>query len=215
LTIAIAEGKTPVLGTPVDCSETPDWMDMLSATCSIFAECRQRYDLYRVARLIAHYGLAEFLRPGMHVSSIDDWLPVLKLCQSPLEARLAVALLDRHIPYHASALTAQYHLELADRQVFIDLVVDSNTLLKATPPVRIGIEVDGHDFHERTKEQAANDRSRDRQLLLAGWTIIRFTGSEVWHDARACAQEVADLIDHLEQNCKLSSVTSEQAPHAL
>jgi len=59
-----------------------------------------------------------------------------------------------------------------------------------TPTARIAIECDGHDYHERTKEQAKHDRSRDRALTLAGWTVLRFTGSEIYADAIACASQV-------------------------
>jgi len=58
----------------------------------------------------------------------------------------------------------------------------------------IAIEVDGHDFHERTKEQAARDKARDRALITAGWTVLRFSGSEVWRDAFRCVQEVQELL---------------------
>ena len=44
------------------------------------------------------------------------------------------------------------------------------------------VECDGHDFHERTKEQAAKDKARDRQAQLAGYTVFRYTGSELWRD---------------------------------
>ncbi len=54
------------------------------------------------------------------------------------------------------------------------------------------IECDGHDFHERTKEQAARDRSRDRDAQLLGYTVFRFTGSEIWRDAWACSERVVD-----------------------
>lgn len=54
------------------------------------------------------------------------------------------------------------------------------------------IECDGHDFHERTKEQAARDRSRDRAVTLNRRTIMRFTGSELWRDPMGCALEVYD-----------------------
>lgn len=47
------------------------------------------------------------------------------------------------------------------------------------PPMAIAIELDGHDFHERTKEQATRDKRRDRALVAAGWSVLRFTGSEV------------------------------------
>lgn len=45
---------------------------------------------------------------------------------------------------------------------------------------RIAIEVDGHDFHERTKEQAQRDKARDRNLVSDGWQILRYTGSEIY-----------------------------------
>lgn len=52
------------------------------------------------------------------------------------------------------------------------------------------VECDGHDFHERTKEQAARDKKRDRELQTAGYAVYRFTGSEVWANAMSCAVEV-------------------------
>jgi very-short-patch-repair endonuclease len=52
------------------------------------------------------------------------------------------------------------------------------------------VECDGHDFHERTKEQAARDRSRDRRLQEAGFRVFRFTGSELYRDPLGCAVEV-------------------------
>lgn len=52
------------------------------------------------------------------------------------------------------------------------------------------IECDGHDFHERTKEQAARDRSRDRRASLSGFVVLRFTGSEIWKDPLGCAEQV-------------------------
>lgn len=62
---------------------------------------------------------------------------------------------------------------------------------------KLGIELDGHDFHERTKEQVQKDKSRDRLLQGAGWRVLRFTGSEVWRDAAHCAQECVATAFHL------------------
>lgn len=52
------------------------------------------------------------------------------------------------------------------------------------------VECDGHAFHERTKEQAAKDRNRDREAVLAGYDVFRFTGSELWRDPWGCAAKV-------------------------
>lgn len=44
------------------------------------------------------------------------------------------------------------------------------------------VELDGHDFHEKTKEQAKKDKERDRNLMKVGNLVIHFTGSEVYND---------------------------------
>ena len=54
---------------------------------------------------------------------------------------------------------------------------------------KIIVECDGHDFHERTKEQAERDRSRDRHAIANGLQVMRFTGSELWRDPWGCASE--------------------------
>lgn len=52
------------------------------------------------------------------------------------------------------------------------------------------VECDGHDFHERTKDQAANDKSRDRRLQVLGYHVFRFTGSEIFNNPVRCATDV-------------------------
>jgi len=52
------------------------------------------------------------------------------------------------------------------------------------------IECDGHDFHERTKQQAAKDRARDRTVQLNDYSVLRFTGSELYANAWDCAEQV-------------------------
>ena len=54
----------------------------------------------------------------------------------------------------------------------------------------LAVECDGHEFHERTKAQAARDRARDRALLLRGVPSMRFTGAEIWADAYACVTQI-------------------------
>lgn len=61
------------------------------------------------------------------------------------------------------------------------------------PKFTIVIECDGHDYHERTKEQAAHDRKRDRSMVEAGLLVLRFTGSEIWRNPFACAEQVLNL----------------------
>ncbi|WP_277969291.1 endonuclease domain-containing protein [Sphingomonas echinoides] len=56
------------------------------------------------------------------------------------------------------------------------------------------VEVDGHDFHERTKEQAQRDKARDRALVSQGYRVLRFTGSEVFADPLSVALEAIEIL---------------------
>ena len=63
------------------------------------------------------------------------------------------------------------------------------------------VECDGHDFHERTKEQAAHDRGRDREMGRMGYQVMRFTGAELFRDPVKCIQEVEAVINDLLDEC--------------
>ena len=58
------------------------------------------------------------------------------------------------------------------------------------PRASVAVELDGHEFHERTKEQARNDRQRERAIMRSGHPVLRFTGSEVFQNARGVVEEV-------------------------
>ena len=60
------------------------------------------------------------------------------------------------------------------------------------------VECDGHEFHERTKEQAQRDKSRDREIMAAGFRTLRFTGSEIYRNAEKCALEVDAMFIAME-----------------
>ena len=58
---------------------------------------------------------------------------------------------------------------------------------------KIVIECDGHDFHERTKEQAQHDKKRDRYMQALGFRVYRFTGSEVYKSLGKCVVDSLEL----------------------
>jgi very-short-patch-repair endonuclease len=92
-------------------------------------------------------------------------------------------------PASASAeLWLQVPIEANGRKYRLDfaLVMRRNDGLR----VFVDVELDGHDFHERTKEQAERDKTRDRDLQSIGWQVARFPGSQVYRDPSAVAHEV-------------------------
>lgn len=60
------------------------------------------------------------------------------------------------------------------------------------PP--IAIEVDGHAFHEKTKEQVAQRNQRDRDLQGAGWKVLHLSYSEVDRDGCKACGDVAQIV---------------------
>ncbi len=57
------------------------------------------------------------------------------------------------------------------------------------------IEIDGHEWHEKTKEQAQRDKRKDRAYIKKGFIPIHFTGSEVFHNSEDCIRELFEIID--------------------
>jgi very-short-patch-repair endonuclease len=58
----------------------------------------------------------------------------------------------------------------------------------------LAIELDGHEFHEKTKAQASWDRKRERSIVRSGYLVVRFTGHEIFQDVEKCVKEVITLI---------------------
>lgn len=67
-------------------------------------------------------------------------------------------------------------------------------LITCERDAQIIVECDGHDFHEKTKQQAARDKARDRFLQGKGFVVLHFTGSELWADPMSCAEQVVQMF---------------------
>lgn len=63
---------------------------------------------------------------------------------------------------------------------------------------KIAIECDGHEYHS-SKEQITKDNIRARKLTRAGWSVLRFSGSEIYEDSqnelRSLVEEVFKILD--------------------
>jgi hypothetical protein len=53
-----------------------------------------------------------------------------------------------------------------------------------------GVELDGHSFHEKTREQVAYRNQRDRALQQAGWTVYHYSWKEMTERPAECVSEV-------------------------
>jgi very-short-patch-repair endonuclease len=91
---------------------------------------------------------------------------------------------------HGVELQPQKKLVTDTGEFNIDFVIDR----KAAGLLPLAIELDGHEFHEKTKTQASWDRKRERSIVRAGYLVIRFTGHEIFQDAGKCVREVSALL---------------------
>lgn len=132
---------------------------------------------------------------------------ISETCESPIENALVRALLRtrrEQIMMCANRLDIKKEL-LGQNKISIGMTLQAKVGryrldfllgLRVLDSIKwLVVECDGHDWHDRTKEQAAADRSRDRELQTDGLDVFRFTGSEIWNDSEFCAREVFDWID--------------------
>lgn len=57
------------------------------------------------------------------------------------------------------------------------------------------VECDGHDFHEKTKEQASRDKQRDRVLQSCGYNVFRFSGADLHRQPLECASDCVTFLE--------------------
>lgn len=151
--------------------------------------------------------IAEMLNTGEHLLyEIED-------CDSPIEQLMAIELNKvwkrvegRLIKIHglsykdcACVINPQYEIKVNDKRYRVDFLIAT---LAGKYRLDVAVECDGHEFHEKTKEQAARDRARDRAIQSQGIYVLRFTGSEIWANAGQCANEVYQTIINLLDNQK-------------
>jgi len=113
---------------------------------------------------------------------------------SPVEAMMLRALIDCGFRQPASPATPSLGTIYQQHRID-DLRVDFAIVRFVEDyPIGIAVEVDGYNFHQRTREQVDRDNARDNKLQRLGWTVLRYSGSRVHHDAMGCALDVADTL---------------------
>jgi very-short-patch-repair endonuclease len=111
---------------------------------------------------------------------------------SEIEEKLLNELL-RQLKHHKDyKIETQKDFVIYRKNYRVDFLItykdDQNNIFKLV------VECDGHNYHERTKEQARKDKSRDRDFLRIGIPTIRFTGAEIYEDSSECAHEIFGVL---------------------
>jgi very-short-patch-repair endonuclease len=61
------------------------------------------------------------------------------------------------------------------------------------PEQRVIVELDSYAIHT-TRQAFESDRARDRELTLAGYTVVRVTWRQLTHDADALAEQLSAIL---------------------
>jgi very-short-patch-repair endonuclease len=165
----------------------------------------------RITAILAQYvaEAGEFARKEAETSFLWDLQCAERRCESPIEVlMLGAIILEGNKNYQlARILPEQYSAELflkpklqedehptpLSSRIFPQLVIGSYRVdfcLNFSGGFYLIVECDGHEWHDRTPEQAQRDKARDRALQAEGFQVLRFTGREIWADAKKCAAEV-------------------------
>lgn len=154
-----------------------------------------------------------------------DLVAIFKLCDSPIEKHFLSALIVvvKDMQMDVTVEADMIHLDpppgfliypqkqIGDYRVDFLIVFHSDSVLddaqsKASQRVResakLVVECDGHEFHEKTKEQASRDKERDRTLQACGFPVFRYSGSDIYCHPIDCAHECLSFL--FEQQTGLS-----------
>lgn len=135
---------------------------------------------------------------------------IISECESPIEGLLLAALVAEEDLQPFTQLhfnngdfpekppfdqAAFFYPQVKIGSYRVDLAIwDASLPFDVGKPRVMIVECDGHDFHEKTKEQARRDKRRDRYFQSLGYKVLHFTGSEIWADPSEVAQEVLNEL---------------------
>lgn len=163
---------------------------MLSAAAAVGREAAQEFENEIEARLDSNRGEPSYGEPGAEL-----------VFDSPLETVFwvwwrAAQKIDMFCD-HNMILRRHVEATAGDERYVIDFVLvpsltaNSQYMVDLWP--LIGIELDGHAFHEKTLEQVTYRNQRDRALQQAGWHLFHYSFAEFTDQPERCMWEVVEF----------------------
>jgi len=121
-------------------------------------------------------------------------------CESPIEQLLSLALANLNIknihkfnPFiDVVEIEKQKEIYCNGKKYRVDFCIP--VIYKNKENQTFIVECDGHEFHQKTKEELEKDNNRTRNFQKAGYEVIRFSGTEIWHRPYKCADEILNII---------------------
>lgn len=138
---------------------------------------------------VAIQGYANKLRGVMEDENMDS--PIEQLYIATLLYMEAIGKTNKSIKIFPQFKVGKYRADF----MLVDTIVNKNGCDEV---FNIIVELDSYQFHNRNAKQHTYEKKREREMQKAGYSIIRFSGSEVVNDPVKC---VSETIDALYKNC--------------
>lgn len=99
-------------------------------------------------------------------------------------------------------LFPQQRVDYKDKTYYLDFAFLSDDYLSnlvledeiLNTNFKLAIECDGYDFHQKTKEQVQRDNEREFDLKMAGYEVLRFSGTQIYNNPIKCAEDTYNYI---------------------
>lgn len=99
-------------------------------------------------------------------------------------------------------ITPQYDIQIKDKTYRADFYCEALVFdgVEWLLDKKIIIECDGYESHH-TKEQRNRDIYRENELKLNGYSVIRFTGSQIFNHPYECFEKALHFITSENKDC--------------
>jgi very-short-patch-repair endonuclease len=144
-------------------------------------EASLRRGLTTVERVRERLAVAQPGRPGVQrLRSVLHQRGGGRAAGSDLETKVLRLLRAAALP----PPVRQHEVRVGDQRYFLDL---------AWPDRRLAIELDGYESH-RGRRAFSDDRARQNALVLAGWSLLRYSGDQARHDPQRLVAHVVTAM---------------------
>jgi hypothetical protein len=134
-----------------------------------------------------------FIRDLSPKSAKDEYFEFLDECESPIEIMLGMSI-EIYLELHSLrfAITSQEEVKINGHKYRPDFRI--SYIDKLQKERFLYVDCDGHDFHERTKQQVAYQNNRDFDMKFENIELLHFSGFQIHNDDIQCAKKVYEYI---------------------
>ena len=117
--------------------------------------------------------------------------------ESPIE-QIFITAFELYIMFNKKkdiVLFSQKEIKASGKKYIVDFYFEEDEYVnKFNTDKKIIIECDGYEFHQKTKEQVQKDNEREYNLKMAGYEILRFSGTQIYNNPFKCAEDTYNYI---------------------